>query len=338
MPSAAAHIKQPSTSWPAELARTVEEFLNYLQAECGLAVNTRKAYGRDLRDLAEYLSSAGCKSLDELAPPHLEGFLRHQQSCGKAESSICRSLAAVRMYCRFCVLQRHLKIDPSSAIEAPKKWAHLPATLDHDEVTALLNTPNAEEDAHYLRDRCLLAMLYATGMRASEAAGLKLNDVNADLGVIRVLGKGNKERIVPVAASALELVKEYLGATITAPSRDADEDATIEATPGRGSQPAAPHRRPGDCQNVFLSRTGKPLAREDIFRLVKKYVRRAGVRGQVSPHTLRHCFATQLLCGGADLRSVQEMLGHADVATTQIYTHVDSSRLRALHKQFHPRA
>ncbi len=318
MPSAAAHTKRPCTSWPAELARAVGEFLNYLQAECGLAVNTRKAYSRDLRDLAEYLSSVKCESLREILPPHLEGFLRRQQALGKAASSVCRSLAALRMFCRFCVLQQYIKADPSAAIEAPKKWMHLPSTLEHEEVTALLNTPNVEEDAHYLRDRCLLAMLYATGMRASEASGLTLGDINANIGVLRVLGKGNKERVVPVAESTLALVQEYL------------KERQANGRPGGTGQISS--------EKLFLSRTGKPLAREDIFRLVKKYVRRAGVRGQVSPHTLRHCFATQLLSGGADLRSVQEMLGHADVATTQIYTHVDASRLKALHRKFHPRA
>ena len=198
----------------------------------------------------------------------------------------------------------------TSAIEPPRKWARLPGTLSHQAVRALLDAPNEREDAHWLRDRAILSLLYATGMRASELVSMKTADANVDLGVLRVIGKGNKERIVPVAAAALSRLQEYLRSS---------------------GRPA------GENGPALRSRTGRPLRREDVFRLVRKYVRRAAIRGHVSPHTLRHCFATQMLAGGADLRSLQEMLGHADIATTQIYTHVDVSRLKAVHKKFHPR-
>jgi integrase/recombinase XerD len=218
----------------------------------------------------------------------------------------------------------------------------------------------------------MLTLLYATGIRASEIAGLKLSDVNLNLGVIRVFGKGNKERIVPAAKPALAILRQYV-AQQRAEMLARSVSRSMAASRGMGVPPVIPRvaavqaaRQAGSRvgrflaggqgsahadapkrsiaspvssqQTLFLSRTGRPLAREDIFRIVRKYVRQSGTRGDVSPHTLRHCFATQLLSNGADLRSVQEMLGHADIATTQIYTHVDTNRLRQLHKKFHPRA
>ena len=289
----------------------VGDFLNYLHAECGLAENTRDAYRRDLMDFGAHLADAGCRSLRRISPRLIEQFVRAQNAAGKSVASIARALAAVRMFCRFCVSERLLETDPSSAIEPPKKWSRLPTVLAHEAAAALLEAPTPEDDALWLRDRAVLATLYATGMRASELAALKAGDINANLGVIRVLGKGRKERIVPIAEAALELIATYV----------------------REMRPADA----GDDERLFLSRTGRALSRQDVFRIVRKYVRRAAVGGRVSPHTLRHCFATQLLAGGADLRSVQEMLGHADIATTQVYTHVDASRLKAVHKKYHPR-
>jgi integrase/recombinase XerD len=217
------------------------------------------------------------------------------------------------MFCRFLVLQNILARDVSDVIDSPKKWNRLPTVLDDEHAEQLLAGPDDEQDPYASRDRALLTLLYATGVRASELAGLELPDVNASLGVIRVLGKGSKERIVPIAEQALEAVRTYVATDRPAVLRDAGE------------------------KRVFLSRTGKPLNREDVYRIVRKYVRRTALRGNVTPHTLRHAFATQLLAHGADLRSVQEMLGHADIATTQIYTHVDAARLKAIHKRFHPR-
>ena len=289
----------------------VGDFLNYLHAECGLAENTCDAYRRDLMRFGAHLADAGCRSLRQISPRLIEQFVRSENAAGKSVASIARALAAVRMFCRFCVSERLLETDPSSAIEPPKKWSRLPTTLAHEAAAALLEAPTPEDDALWLRDRAVLATLYATGMRASELAALKAGDINADLGVIRVFGKGRKERIVPVAEAALELIATYV----------------------REMRPADA----GDDERLFLSRTGRALSRQDVFRIVRKYVRRAAVGGRVSPHTLRHCFATQLLAGGADLRSVQEMLGHVDIATTQVYTHVDASRLKAIHKKYHPR-
>ena len=304
-------------SAPADMPEAVADFLDYLQAECGLAENTRKAYARDLAQLAEHLAGHSCRSLGGISSRHIEAFLRHQSASGKSPSTVARGLAAIRTFCRFCVLVRRLEADPSSAVEPPKKSSRLPATLSDPAAQALMNEPSAQVDAYGLRDRAMLTLLYATGMRAAELAGLRIGDVNFDLGVLRVRGKGGKERIVPAAQVALDCVKEYLQV-----ARPALAD------------PAGPL----DAHNIFLSRSGRALPREDVFRIVRKYVRRAGVAGHATPHTFRHSFATQLLSGGADLRSVQDMLGHADIATTQIYTHVDASRLKALHKKFHPRA
>jgi integrase/recombinase XerD len=217
------------------------------------------------------------------------------------------------MFCRYLVLHGLMKHDVSASVDSPKQWHRLPTVLDDPAVRELLAAPSADSDVHAARDRAILALLYATGVRAAELAGLKLTDVNFHLGVIRVLGKGAKERIVPAAREALEILQEYVERRRPAPA-------------GEGAAAA-----------LFLSRRNRPLSREDVFRIVRKYVRRTALRGNVTPHTLRHCFATQLLSRGADLRSVQEMLGHADISTTQVYTHVDAARLKAIHRKYHPR-
>jgi len=307
--------RPPSPSPSASKLRLhVAGFLDYLQGECGLSPNTRKAYQRDLRHLAAYLSEQHLTDLGALSARHVEGFIRYLRGTGLAVSSVARALAAVRTFCRYLVMERVLPRDVASAIESPRKWHRLPTVLEDPDAMALLNAPDPGQDTHALRDRAILAMLYATGIRASELAGLRPGNVNFHVAVVRVLGKGSKERIVPVADEALDALRAYL---------DQGRDGT--ETDDR------------DRERLFLSRSGRPLAREDVFRIVRKYVRRAAVGGNVTPHTLRHCFATQLLSHGADLRSVQEMLGHADIATTQIYTHVDAARLKAIHKQFHPR-
>ena len=295
-----------------EAGEHVAGFLDYLQAECGLSVNTRVAYCRDLRRFLMHVGSEGIRDPQGLCPRVIESFLRAERQAGYAVATIARELAAVRMFCRYLTMQRVLEHDPSESIDAPKKWNRLPTVLDVDSVQLLLEAPQAGQDVHAVRDRAILILLYATGMRASELTGLKVTDLNVSLGVVRVLGKGNKERIVPVAAVALDAVRDYV--------------ETYRASLLRGDQPS-----------LFLSRTGRAMTREDIFRLVRKYVRRASLKGHVGPHTLRHCFATEMLSRGADLRSVQEMLGHADISSTQIYTHVDVARLKAVHKKYHPR-
>jgi integrase/recombinase XerD len=302
-----------SSSHP-EAWQHLRGFLDYLQAECGLSNNTRRAYRRDLEQFFTHLAEQDSLDLANIAAQDITDFMRAIKQKGLAVASICRKLAAIRMLCRFLVLSRVLASDVSTVIESPRKWNRLPTVLDDAASNKLIESPNAAQDTYGPRDRAMLALLYASGMRASEVAGLSIHDVNFNLGVVRVMGKGAKERIVPVAQQALEAVREYVdtcrGLLVTDPAETA----------------------------LLLSRSGQPLHREDVFRIVRKYALRSEVRGNVTPHTLRHCFATELLAHGADLRSVQEMLGHANIATTQIYTHVDAARLRAIHKKFHPRA
>jgi integrase/recombinase XerD len=304
---------QPQPPWPSpEALARLRGFLDYLQAECGLAANTRVAYQRDLKRFMGYLHEQSIE-LPRTGPRDIEGFVRQCIGGGLSVASTRRALAAVRTFCRFLVLQNVLASDPSSAIEAPKNWHRLPTVLDIPTVRTLIDEPACHPGKLSLRDRAMLTLLYAAGLRASELAGLRLEDVNAHLNVLRVMGKGSKERVVPVAPEAMALLEDYLRTDRAAAAREG-------------------------VQNVFVSRTGQPVLREDVYAIVRKHARASGTGGRVSPHTLRHCFATHMLSGGADLRVVQELLGHADIATTQVYTHVDAERLRAVHKKFHPRA
>ena len=299
---------------PADLNQAIRAFCQHLRGECGLAENTCLAYRRDLIDFGAFLGQIGCKTLKKITPTQIDQYMQSAHSAGKNPSSIARAIAAIRTFCRFCLLQRFIEVDPSISITAPKKWKRLPDTMSHQDLQRLIEEPNPTEDILWSRDRLIIALLYATGMRASELIGVRIGDINFDLGIIRVIGKGRKERIVPVAEQVLQMTEQYVSQFRPEPRYEPDREV------------------------LLLSRTGRQLRREDIFRIIRKYVIRSAIRGHVSPHTLRHSFATQLLTGGADLRSIQEMLGHADISTTQIYTHVNSSRLKAIHKKFHPRA
>ncbi|RKY24411.1 MAG: site-specific tyrosine recombinase XerD [Planctomycetota bacterium] len=306
-----------SSSWqPRENAghcSSLQSFLDYIRAECGLSANTVDAYRGDLLNFFSHLRQARCDDLASLAPGHIESFVGYCRRRDLADASIARAVAAVGTFCKFLVLEKVIPRDPTETIVSPKKWNRLPSVLNDQALTKLLREPDPTMDLYALRDRAILLLLYATGIRASELTGLKTTDLNTTLGVIRVLGKGSKERIVPLADQAIEAIEQYV----------------------RTSRPAMSQSR--DAGEIFLTRTGRKLLREDVFRIVVKYVRRALPGSHASPHTLRHSFATQLLQGGGDLRSVQEMLGHVDIATTQIYTHIDAKRLREVHKKFHPR-
>lgn len=294
------------------LGTTIGQFLDYLAVEAGLAENTRLAYGRDLTHFAMYCKAQNVTTLARIEPELIYNYLRTLSKERKAETTISRALVAVKMLLRFGVLTGLVPEDFTSIIEGPKRWQKLPVVCNKQKVIDLLDTPTAD-DPFYLRDKSLLEMLYATGMRASEVAGLKISDLNFSIGYLRCLGKGNKERIIPLGKVAIEVTKLYL----------------------QDLHPSLVKPASGDF--LFLSRTGRAMNRIDIWRVVKKYARRAGLPANMTVHTLRHCFASHLLSGGADLRSLQEMLGHVDIATTQIYTHVDQDRLRSIHKQYHPR-
>lgn len=282
-----------------------------LTVECGLADNTILSYRRDLAELADYLTTHEL-ALCSLRPLDVQHFLMALRQRGLAISSIARHLSSLKMFLRFLFERRVLATDLASLLDSPKKWSLLPNTLNVPQVDALLSAPDAEDDLH-LRDRAMLELLYATGLRVSELVSLKIGDLNLKIGFLRCIGKGGRERIVPVGRSAIEATQCYLD----------------ECRPGL--------KRDQDAGWLLLSRTGRRLDRTTAWRLVIKYAARAGLAGKASPHVLRHCFATHLLQGGADLRVVQELLGHVDVATTQIYTHVDKSRLKAIHSRYHPR-
>jgi len=290
---------------------SVKQFLDYLFVECGLAGSTVVAYQRDLCDFWNDLDAyvVDVRDIDIL---DVQRHLKRLQEGGWAIASIARRLSAIKMFLRHLFAENILHRDVASLIEAPKKWRTLPPTVHHQQVDALLSAPDVS-DEYYLRDRALLELLYATGMRVSEVSGLTLGELNLDIGYLRCVGKGNKERIIPIGRTARGALHQYLDRC----------------------RPALVNRRSGGF--VFLSRTGRKLDRTSIWRVVRKHARAAGLAKEFSPHTLRHSFATHMLAGGADLRIVQELLGHADVTTTQVYLHVDNSRLKEVHQRCHPR-
>jgi integrase/recombinase XerD len=291
----------------------VTAFRNYLEAERGMARNTVLAYHRDLRRYGEWVAGGGLG--DYLAPKVREltnyvAVLREQQL---ATPSIARHLVALKMFYRFLRLEERVAQNTVELLSSPKLWERIPQVLSPESVDQLLSAPHGDE-RFFLRDRALLETMYATGSRASEVVDLRLADVYLDDGFCKCTGKGSKQRVVPLGDQAVAALRAYL-----------DE---LRPRLVKGN----------DVPWLFVSRRGKALTREMLWMLVKKYVRRAGLNPRVSPHTLRHSFATHLLAGGADLRSVQELLGHASIRTTQHYTHVDRSRLKAVHERFHPRA
>jgi integrase/recombinase XerD len=289
--------------------RYVDLFLNYLLVEKGAAANTIAAYSRDL---ARYLLFLGERSPADIRSSDVANYLAQLKSEAIAPRSRARALSALRMLHRFLVVEGYCELNPTAVIEAPKGVVRLPAVLSGKDVEALLAAP-LETGAIELRDAAMLQILYATGLRVSELVGLKTGEVNLSAGYLMTIGKGDKERLVPIGESACKAVGRYL-----AEARD---------------ELAKQHESP----RLFLSRLGEGMTRQAFWNIIKKRALQAGVRTSISPHTLRHSFATHLLENGADLRSVQIMLGHADLSSTQIYTHVTRERLKRLHAEFHPR-
>jgi integrase/recombinase XerD len=295
------------------LVDDIQAFQSYIRAERGLAGNTLLAYGRDLHRFAQWIAGGGLTdylhpSLRDLS--HYLDFLRAEKL---SPPSIARHLVALKMFYRFLRLEERTNESTVDLLGSPALWERIPHVLSPESVTKLLDAPQPL-DRYFLRNRAILETLYATGCRVSEVANLKMEDLYLDSAFCRCFGKGSKERIVPLGRPALVALRSYL---------DEQRPRLVR------SAPEAPW--------VFVSRGGKGLTREMLWILVKKYAQRAGLTSKVSPHTLRHSFATHLLAGGADLRTVQELLGHANIQTTQQYTHVDRERLRAIHRQFHPR-
>ena len=282
-------------------------FLNYLIVEKGLSSNTIEAYSRDTARYLNSLSKNGVAAVQEARPVHVVAFIGNLQEMGVGPRSRARALSAVKMFHRFLMVEGYSESDPTSIIDAPKIVAKLPSVLTGREVEMLLAAPDGQDSAD-LRDRAMLELLYATGLRVSELVSLKLRDVNLAAGYLLTMGKGNKERLVPIGETARKAVDEYISAC-----------------------------HMNDQQFLFISRLGKRMTRQAFWNILKKRAREAGLMKTISPHTLRHSFATHLLENGADLRSVQIMLGHADLSTTQIYTHVTRERVKRLHQEHHPR-
>lgn len=284
--------------------------LTFLATERGLAENSLDAYRRDLEDLSDFLTTRKRDFGTAEARDYRE-YLHDQSRGGKSTRTVARRLAAIRVMLRFFASDDGKSAGILQQLDRPKPEQSLPKVLSRAQVNQLIAAPNPKSRL-YLRDVAILELLYASGLRASELCGLKLRDLNVGVGVVRVLGKGSKERIVPVGEAAIAAIERYLAE-------------------------CRPNLLRGETEHLMVSRTGKPLDRIALWMLVEKYGRSSGILREVSPHTLRHCFATHLIGGGADLRVVQELLGHSDISTTQIYTHVDQDRLKAVHKKFHPR-
>jgi len=302
----------PTPASPVARGFHLERFRDYLALEAGNSGHTVESYLRDITRLAEYATSKGVKVPEQLSAAQLRDFIYFLKDLGLAPTTIRRQISAIRTYFKFLVGEGIAARDPSERIESPKRWRTLPAVLTVPEIDKLLAAPNTDEPLA-IRDRALLEFAYATGVRVSELVALKLQDIMFEDGVARVFGKGAKERLVPVGRRALGAVSLY--------ARE------IRPTLDRGKTRGF----------LFLNARGSPLSRVGAWGVIKATARRAGLTKRVTPHTLRHTFATHLLEGGADLRAVQEMLGHVDLSTTQLYTHVDRDYLRTVHKSYHPR-
>jgi len=290
----------------------VDGYLNFLAVEKGVSLNTLEAYSRDLNRYVDFAGQTGIKDIRDISSDTIISFLGKLKGDGLATTSVNRSLAAIRGFYRYLLNENIVDENPVASIELAKVWMHLPDTLSREEMSLLLKQPGTSKPLA-VRDTAMLELLYATGLRASELVSLGMNNVNWQAGYLIVVGKGNKERIVPIGQTALDCLNRYVG------------DTRRKLSGGRSSN------------TLFLNRSGNGLTRQGFWKIVKKYVRKSGLNKKVYPHTFRHSFATHLLEGGADLRSVQVMLGHADISTTQIYTHVTRERLREIHRKYHPR-
>jgi integrase/recombinase XerD len=297
----------------SSLAEDTTAFCQYLKSERGLASNTVQAYGRDLQRFAYWVAEGGVKNYLKPSIRELSHYLGHLREENLAPPSVARNLVALKMFYRFLRLEERVQENAVEVLSSPNLWERIPQVLSPESVNKLLSAPHAQE-RFYLRDRALLETLYATGSRASEVVNLQLADLYLDSSFCKCMGKGSKQRVVPLGKPAIIALQVYL----------------------QGLRPQLVQANT-DVPWVFVSRGGRALTREMLWVLVKKYVKRTGLNARVSPHTLRHSFATHLLSGGADLRTVQELLGHASIRTTQHYTHVDRDRLRSIHQKFHPR-
>jgi integrase/recombinase XerD len=290
----------------------LEHFTDFLTLEQGSSPRTDEAYSRDMQRFVTYAAARGAAGPGAVGSRVLREYVYYLKDLGLAPASIRRNVSAVRTYFRFLLAEGHVVRDPSERLETPRRWRTLPEVLTVAEIERLLAAPTLD-DPLVFRDRALLELAYGCGLRVSEWIGIGVRDVLFEEGLVRVLGKGGKERLVPMGRRAIGAVALYLR----------ELRPRLERGSGQGA--------------LFLNARGEPLSRMGAWKILRKYAERSGLTKRVSPHTLRHSFATHLLEGGADLRAVQEMLGHADISTTQLYTHIDREYLRTVHKQYHPR-
>ena len=291
----------------------LDSFLSYLVVEKGLSENTLESYGRDLKKFLLFIKSRGITSAREIKYGDILDFMTRSREEGLNATTIVRSMVSVKQFFKYLLSEKVLSEDPTAHIKTPKMKKAIPGVISLDDVESILGAPD-ESTPEGLRDAAMLEILYATGIRVSELIGLKLNDVNFELGFVVVYGKGSKERVVPIGDKAREKLLSYL----------------------RDSRPALLKGR--EAKALFVTRRGAGMTRQGFWKIIKAQALKAGVTKKISPHTLRHSFATHLLERGADLRTIQVMLGHSDISTTQIYTHVESERLKEIHKKYHPRS
>lgn len=295
------------------MEQLLDQFLNYLTVERGLSPNTLDSYSRDLIKYLDYLSTKGIKDISKTSDLTIISFIATLKNGGLSNRSVARNLTSIRMFYKFLTEDHHINDNPTLNIETPKRELRLPQVLSIEEVDVLLQQPDSSTSLG-LRDAAFLELLYATGLRASEIISLALNDINLEAGYLIASGKGSKERLIPIGEVAQNLIKKYL----------------------KNSRPTLLKNK--QSHHLFTTRSGKSMTRQGFWKLIKKYALATGIRKKITPHTLRHSFATHLLERGADLRSVQMMLGHADISSTQIYTHVTTERLKKIHNQYHPRS
>lgn len=292
----------------------LERFFSYLSVERGLSTNTLESYRRDLRKYADFLHRKKIFALEKATYREIISFLLKLRKEKLSTATVVRNLVAIRVFYKFLLMEGLMKEDPTVNLESPRfRWGmELPRSLSVEEMKKLVETPSSNSPLQ-IRDRAILEFLYASGMRVSELISLKTGDINVEIGYARCMGKGNRERVVPIGKKALEILKIYLE----------------EARPTLAQKDLSPY--------LFLTRRGEKFSRQGLWKLIRKYALKAGLGGKVTPHTFRHTFATHLLEGGADLRIVQELLGHVSITTTQIYTHVNRTRLKRIHEKYHPR-
>lgn len=292
---------------------TFDSFLSYLRHECGLATNSVDAYRRDMRRFADWMIQAHVEDWSELNVRKLGEYIAYLATEKLSSTTVARHVTSLKIFFRFLVLEGYIDRSAAALLHRPSLWERIPHVIGENQIDEFLTAPQPE-DKLFRRDRAILEMLYATGARATEVATLVLDDIDLDQRVLRCFGKGSKERLVPFSSRAKSTLEIYLAV----------------------ERPQLTQER--SSPRLFVSRTGRSIDRVDIWKLVKKYANRVGMAEHVSPHTLRHSFATHMLAQGADLRVIQELLGHASIATTQHYLRVDTSRMKSVHRQFHPRA